>query len=170
VEIISSLLHGNDLDFASMRTMRLTRVVLAVFALLLAPPAAFGGENLRLNPKLDYTSDSHDGPLITGDRMEEGAVKGKPNYVIIYGERCYNSKRQARRTVSLYEKYKGRVHFVIIDLDLKHSREQQKLIDRFYEGYIPHVVVLDAQGKAVYDFPAEIEEEEIAKILDKLLK
>lgn len=146
------------------------RVLLAVFALLLALPAAFGGENLKLNPGLDYGSDRHDGPLITGDRMDEGAAKGKPNYVIIYGERCYNSKRQARRTVSLYEKYKGRVHFVIIDLDLKQSREQQKLIDRFYEGYIPHVVVLDAQGKAVYDFPAEIEEEEIAKIFDRLLK
>jgi len=146
------------------------RVMSAIFALLLSLPAAFGGENLKLNPGLDYSSDSQDGPLITGDRMEEGAAKGMPNYVIIYGERCYNSKRQARRTVSLYEKYKGRVHFVIIDLDLKHSRAQQKLIDRFYEGYIPHVVVLDAQGKAVYDFPAEIEEGEIAKIFERLLK
>jgi hypothetical protein len=154
----------------SVSTVRPTRAVLAVFALLLALPAAFGGENLKLNPKLDYTSDSYDGPLITGDRLEEGAVAGKPNYVIIYGERCFNSKRQARRTVSLYEKYKGRVHFVIIDLDVKHSPDQQKLIDRFYEGYIPHVVVLDAQGKAVYDFPAEIEEDEMAKIFDRLLK
>ncbi len=42
--------------------------------------------NLRLNPKLNYSSDSQDGPLITGDRMEEGSVQGKPNYIIFYGE------------------------------------------------------------------------------------
>jgi len=43
-------------------------------------------ENLRLNPRLDYSSDSHDGPLITGDHIEDGAVRGKPNYVFMFGE------------------------------------------------------------------------------------
>ncbi len=43
-------------------------------------------ENLRLNPRLDYSSDSQDGPLITGDRLEDGAVRGKPNYVFMFGE------------------------------------------------------------------------------------
>ena len=43
-------------------------------------------ENLRLNPRLDYASDSQDGPLITGDHLEEGAVRGKPNYVFMFGE------------------------------------------------------------------------------------
>jgi hypothetical protein len=61
-------------------------------------------ENLRLNSRLDYSSDSLDGPLITGDHMQVGALAGKVNYVIIYGEGCFNSKRQARRTVSLYQK------------------------------------------------------------------
>jgi hypothetical protein len=43
-------------------------------------------ENLRLNPRLNYSSDSQDGPLITGDHLEEGAVRGKPNYVFMFGE------------------------------------------------------------------------------------
>jgi hypothetical protein len=43
-------------------------------------------DNLRLNPKLDYSSDSQDGPLITGDHLEQGAVRGKPNYVFMFGE------------------------------------------------------------------------------------
>jgi hypothetical protein len=43
-------------------------------------------ENLRLNPRLHYSSDSQDGPLITGDHMDEGAVRGKPNYVFMFGE------------------------------------------------------------------------------------
>ena len=43
-------------------------------------------ENLRLNPRLNYSNDSQDGPLITGDRVEDGAVRGKPNYVFMFGE------------------------------------------------------------------------------------
>jgi hypothetical protein len=43
-------------------------------------------ENLRLNQRLNYSSDSHDGPLITGDHIEDGAVRGKPNYVFMFGE------------------------------------------------------------------------------------
>ncbi|MFB3922195.1 MAG: hypothetical protein ACE145_10765 [Terriglobia bacterium] len=46
----------------------------------------WGAENLRLNPRLDYSSDSQDGPLITGDRLEDAAVRGKPNYIFIFGE------------------------------------------------------------------------------------
>ncbi len=46
----------------------------------------WGADNLRLNQRLIYSSDSQDGPLITGDEMEEGAVQGKPNYIIFYGE------------------------------------------------------------------------------------
>src|SRR5437016_8864791 len=82
-----------------------------VSAILLISISGFGADNLRLNQGLDYSSDSLDGPLITGDHMQDGAVQGKPNYVIIYGEGCYNSKRQARRTVSLWDKYRGRVNF-----------------------------------------------------------
>ena len=89
--------------------------MLALIAALVVTASA--GENLKLNGKLDYSSDSQDGPLITGDGMDAGVTPGKPAYIILYGEGCYNSKRQARRTVSLYEKYKGRVQFVIVDLD-----------------------------------------------------
>ncbi len=63
------------------------RLVLMLLAGVLALPAWLGSaENLQLNPRLDYSSDSQDGPLITGDRMEEGAVQGKPNYVFMFGE------------------------------------------------------------------------------------
>jgi len=57
------------------------------FAALLATSlTAFAGENLRINPRLDYSSDSQDGALITGEHMEDGAVAGKPNYILMYGE------------------------------------------------------------------------------------
>jgi hypothetical protein len=128
---------------------------------------AFAGENLRLNPELDYTSDSQDGPLITGDRMEDGVAAGKAAYVFMYGEGCYNSKRQARRTVSLYEKYKDRVQFVIVDLDHSLSPAQQELRRKYYKGYIPHVVVLDSSGAALYNSAGEVDESVISALLDK---
>ena len=131
---------------------------------------ALAGENLKLNPKLDYTSDSQDGPLITGDTMEAGFVPGKPAYVILYGEGCFNSKRQARRTVGLYEMYKGRVQFVIVDIDHHLSPAQKELKKKYFRGYIPHVVVLDASGSPLYDRSGEVNGAVISGLLDKTLR
>jgi hypothetical protein len=63
-----------------MRTIRICALILLFgsFQLLVAT------DNLKLNPKLDYNSDSQDGPLITGDNAQGGAVKGKVNYIIIF--------------------------------------------------------------------------------------
>ncbi len=146
----------------------------ALFATALAivtvmPLLAHAAENLKLNQHLDYTSDSLDGPLIAGDRLEDGAVSGKPAYAIFYGEGCFNSKRQARRTVELYQKYKGRVQFVVVDLDRPRSAAQEELVKKFYKGYIPHVVVLDRDGKTAYNASGEVEEGEISKVLEKTL-
>jgi hypothetical protein len=130
----------------------------------------FAAENLKLNPKLDYTSDSQDGPLITGDEMDTGAVAGKPAYVIMYGEGCFNSKRQARRTVGLYQMYRGRVQFVVIDIDHHLSPAQKELKKKYFRGYVPHVVVLDASGTAVYNRSGEVDGAVIAGLLDKTLR
>ncbi len=148
--------------------MKLTMISAIVLLMLVAP--AFGGENLKLNSKLDYTNDSQDGPLITGDSMDAGFVAGKPAYVILYGEGCFNSKRQARRTVGLYEKYKGRVQFVVIDLDHRLSPALEELKKKYLRGYIPHVVVLDGSGSAIYNSSGEVEDAVISGLLDKSLR
>jgi hypothetical protein len=63
------------------------KAVFQLFVLLvLAAQASFGIDNLKLNQQLDYSSDSQDGPLITGDHIQDGAVPGKPNYVFMFGE------------------------------------------------------------------------------------
>jgi thiol-disulfide isomerase/thioredoxin len=128
---------------------------------------SFAIDNLKLNSQLNYSSDSLDGPLITGDDAQSGFVAGKTNYVIMYGEGCFNSKRQARRTVELYNKYRNQVHFVVVDLDAKRSPEQQKLVKQFYKGYIPHVVVLDANGNPLYNSSGEVESKEIEAVFAK---
>jgi hypothetical protein len=135
--------------------------------LTLTVATSFAIDNLKLNSQLDYSSDSLDGPLITGDDAQAGFVAGKTNYVIMYGEGCFNSKRQARRTVELYNKYRNQVHFVVVDLDAKRSPEQQKLVKQFYKGYIPHVVVLDANGDPLYNSSGEVDSKEIEGVFAK---
>jgi hypothetical protein len=145
--------------------------VLTVLALALVVAAnAFAADNLRLNQGLDYSSDSMDGPLVTGDDIDAGAQAGRPNYIIIYGEGCFNSKRQAKRTVELYEKYKDTVAFVIIDLDMPRSDTQQKLVKKYYQGSIPHVVLLDKSGRAIYNSAGEVESDKVSALLDKALQ
>src|SRR5260370_4438270 len=85
-------------------------------------------ENLRLNPRLDYSNDSLYGPLITGDHMEEAAVLGKPNYIIFYGQGCFNSKIQALRTLNLYQTHKGRAQLGATDTDIKRTKQHQELV------------------------------------------
>jgi hypothetical protein len=144
-------------------------VLVLAFLSLAAAPSSFAIDNLKLNSNLDYHSDSLDGALITGSDAQSGFVSGKPNYVIIYGEGCFNSKRQARRTVELYNKYRSQVHFVVVDLDVQRSPEQQRLVKQYYKGYIPHVVVLDAHGAPLYNQSGEVESQVIEDIFQKAL-
>ena len=143
-------------------------LILAFLSLTAVPPL-FAIDNLKLNSNLNYGSDSLDGALITGSDAQSGFVAGKPNYVIIYGEGCFDSKRQARRTVELYNKYRSHVHFVVVDLDIQRSPEQQQLVKQYYQGYIPHVVVLDAHGAPLYNQSGEVQSRVIEDIFQKSL-
>jgi hypothetical protein len=147
--------------------MSMTKMLLRTVLLLSLGSQLFGIDNLKLNSRLDYSSDSLDGPLITGDDAQSGFVAGKTNYVIIYGEGCFNSKRQARRTVELYNKYRDQVHFVVVDLDQKRSPEQQRLVKEYYQGSIPHVLILDANGKPLYNSAGEVDSKHISSIFEQ---
>lgn len=144
--------------------------VLLAAAFVFATALLAQGQQLTLNPHLDYNSDSVDGPLITGNNTETGVVAGKPNYVMIYGEGCFNSKRQARRTVALSERYGDKVNFVIIDLDKPQSPAQLKLVQNYYQGSIPDLILLDGYGKPVYNQAGEQSEEVLSHILDTALE
>ncbi len=41
---------------------------------------------------------------------------------------------------------------------------------KFYKGYIPHVVVLNRDGKAAYNASGEVDAGEISKVLEKALE
>jgi thioredoxin-like negative regulator of GroEL len=71
--------------------------------------------------------------------------------------------------VELYKKYKGRVQFVIIDLDQERPPAQDTLVHKYFEGYIPHVVVVDRFGRTLYSQAGEVDEDVIERLLDKAL-
>jgi hypothetical protein len=147
------------------------RIGLLLICALVFTAALLGqAQQLRLNPHLDYNSDSVDGPLITGNDTQTGVVGGKPNYVMIYSEGCFNSKRQARRTVALSERYRDKVNFIIIDLDKPQSPAHLQLVQRYYEDSIPDLILLDGAGKPVYNQAGEQSEEVLSRILDEALQ
>ena len=132
-----------------------------------AAPAA---ENLKINPNLKYDSDSDEGPLFTGIDLSNARIAGdRPTHIIFFQRTCYNSKRQARRTVALYEKYRGRVHFITVDLDTARAPEQRRLIDRFYRGSIPHLTILGKDGRVLCNDAGEVSEKQLADIFDRAL-
>ncbi len=140
--------------------------------LLLARPCLLkGADNLKLNPNLDYSDhNKKQGPLITGDRMEQGVVKGMPNYIIFYFEKCYNAKRQARITVRMYQKYRDFVHFVIVDVDQPMTEEQKMLRQKYCFKIIPHTTILDKDGNAVFDYTGETDEATMNGWLDYVVR
>ena len=143
---------------------------LIIFSVFAFSTDIFAATDLKLNSNLNYSSDSNDGPLITGKNMSDGTLKqGRPAYVIFYHRECYNSKRQARRTVELYEKYNGKVDFIVVDLDNPRSSEQTALLKKHYKRYIPHVTIYDISGKAVYDRSGEVRNSKMSEILDGLI-
>ena len=64
--------------------MAMPKYFLGLVAALLLVLPCYSAENLKLNQHLDYSSDSQDGPLITGDHLEDGPIAGNPAYVIVY--------------------------------------------------------------------------------------
>ncbi|MGH9432876.1 MAG: hypothetical protein ACRD3T_15165 [Terriglobia bacterium] len=130
-----------------------------ILVALLAPALAWPAQNLRLSPRLNYAHNKRQGPLITGTDMFQGAVAGMPNYIIFYEQFCYNAKRMAQRTVTLYSKYKGRVNFVVVDFQYGWSNDQNKLVEKYFHRNIPQVTILDSNLKPVFDYTGEAPED-----------
>jgi len=62
------------------------------------------------------------------------------------------------------------VQFVVIDFDHELSAAQQELAKKYFGGAIPHVVVLDRSGNALYNSAGEVEGSMVEALLDKALK
>jgi hypothetical protein len=152
-----------------MTVNRLCAAVVLILALFTSATTK-GADNLRLNPKLNFKKNNHQGQLIFGDNLHDVTKPGMVNYIVFYAEFCYNAKRQARTTVDLYNQYRNRVHFVLVDFEYGWTWEQNKLVLKYFAGNIPQIVILDAKGRPVFNYIGQSPEATLASWLNAALK
>jgi thiol-disulfide isomerase/thioredoxin len=116
---------------------------------------ACAGSDLKLAPDLSFIDDSSANFPIQAADPGDGTISTDQPTVVFFGtSHCWNTNREAERVVKLYPRYRGQVHFVIVDLN-NVSPAQRPLVANYYGGYIPTVVIFDRTGKVVYDRAGE---------------
>jgi hypothetical protein len=131
---------------------------------------ARSADDLRLAPDLSFTDDSSSNFPIAGNNLARGKIASDRATIVFFGTtHCWNTNREAERLVKLYPKYRGKIAFVIVDLD-NLSEEQRPLVAKYYHGFIPTIAVLDSNGNLIYDRAGETGSERAdASYLDKLI-
>jgi hypothetical protein len=145
-----------------------------VFALAatiaLVAGAAGAADDLSLAPSLSFSDDSSSSFPISGKNLEHGALAGDRATIIFFGTaHCWNTNREAERLVSLYPKYRGKIDFVVVDLN-RPSDEQRGLIAKYYRGFIPTIAVINKNARLLYDRAGETASErgDTSKLQDLL--
>jgi len=140
-------------------------------ALVSGPARLRSADNLKLKSGLDFLKNGWQGPVILGDNMWDGLDKDKPNLIFMYGEFCYDAKRQAERTVEMYLDYGDRVHFVIVDLSKPiPTKTQVPLVKKYYDGFFPQTTIIDKNGKVLLDYTGEIDDATLIGWLDAAVR
>jgi thioredoxin-related protein len=135
----------------------LIAVVLALLAWNAAPILA--ADDLTLAPDLSFTDDSSSNFPIAAKNLSDAAIPADRATIIFFGtSRCWNTNREAERLVGLYPRYRGKVNFIVVDLN--HTTSAQRvLMAKYYHGYIPTIAVVDRRGKLIYDRAGETSSE-----------
>jgi len=138
------------------RTFAGVCAALALTAMIgIARSGAMAADDLKLAPDLSFTDDSSSSFPIASKQSTDGALSSGEATVIFFGTaHCWNTNREAERLVALYPKYRGKMHFVIVDLNHV-SAEQKPLVAKYYQGAIPTIAVVDSKGQVIYDRAGE---------------
>lgn len=129
-------------------------LVLLAAAIVFRAPRSHAAGNLGLAPGVSFDNDSSGTFPITGSALSDGLVPGEASIIFFGSSNCWNTAREAERVVKLYPQYRGRLHFVIVDLEHV-AADQQSLVKRYYRGAIPTIAVIDSNGKVIYDEAGE---------------
>ncbi|HUA36194.1 MAG TPA: hypothetical protein VMA09_21480 [Candidatus Binataceae bacterium] len=129
---------------------------LAVAAAVSVPFSYAGtADNLKLAPDLSFTDDSSANfPIVTNPGDAAGPVANEATVIFFGTAHCWNTNREAERLVALYPKYRGKMHFVIVDLN-NVSADQKPLVAKYYRGAIPTIAIVDSSGHVIYDRAGE---------------
>jgi len=125
-----------------------------VWGLSLARPVA-AADDLRLAPGLSFIDDSSSNFPIEGNHLGDGDVSPGRAAIVFFGAaHCWNTNREAERLVALYPRFRGRVHFVVVDVN-NPSEAQRSLLTAHYHGSIPTIVVFAPSGAVLYEGAGE---------------
>jgi hypothetical protein len=141
--------------------LRIRTCAAAAVVALLASNAApiFAADDLTLAPDLSFTDDSSANFPIAATNMSDAAIAADRATIIFFGTaHCWNTNREAERLVSLYPRYRGRVNFIVVDLNHA-TGAQLTLMAKYYHGYIPTIAVIDRHGRLLYDCAGETSSE-----------
>ena len=134
--------------------MRTFCVIAGICCLLICAGGVRAASNLQLAPKVSFDDDSGGDFPIAGSDLGAGPVAGKATVIFFGTSNCWNTAREAERLVKLYPQYKGKIDFVVVDLN-RVSAVQQPLVSKYYRGLIPTIAVVDAKGNLLYDRAGE---------------
>jgi len=138
-------------------TSRIGRSIVGVIIVLLclADMPALAADDLVLAPALSFTDDSSTNFPITGKGLDGGTAANDRATILFFGTaHCWNTNREAERLVKVYPAYRGKIDFVVVDLN-NVSASQQPLVAKYYRGAIPTIAVIDRKGNVVYDRAGE---------------
>jgi hypothetical protein len=153
-----------------MRTVLLAVAIVAISGLTAASPA-HGADHLSLAPGLSFTDDSSDNFPIRGDHLDDAAAQPGRATVMFFGAaHCWNTNREAERLVALYPKYQDRVRFIIVDVN-RPAPSQRALLQTYYRGSIPTLVIVARDGTVLYAAAGETARARgDARALDSLIR
>jgi hypothetical protein len=115
-----------------------------------SPGARCAGQG-GLEPRTGRASDDDSSPSfpIQGQDMTDASVPAGEATEVFFGtSNRRNSAREAERLAKLYSQFRGRLHFLIVDLNHL-APGQATLAARYYHGYIPTIAVIDSHGKVI---------------------
>lgn len=136
------------------RGVRLASTALLALTILVADPCR-AAENLKLAPGLSFVDDSSSAFPIEADHLGDADVgQGRGSIVFFGAAHCWNTNREAERLVALYPRFRDRVRFTVVDVN-RPSEAQRPLLEKYYRGSIPTLVVFTADGKVLYSEAGE---------------
>jgi hypothetical protein len=120
-----------------------------------APPtparnASGGAFDLELAASLSFTDDSSSAFPIVGRHLASGEIAtDRPTAIFFGAAHCWNTNREAERFVAAYRRHHRDVRFLVVDV-ASPAPTQKALVERFFDGYIPTLAVLDRTGRPIY--------------------
>ena len=116
---------------------------------------AEAAESLRLAPGLSFDDDASSRFPIEGDRLGDAEIgNGRVTLAFFGAAHCWNTNREAERVVALYPKFRDTVRFLVVDVG-RPSEAQRPLLEKYYEGRIPTLVLFASDGSVRYSRSGE---------------